>query len=503
MKKYLKLTPLLSVIFVLILLIQACRKYDSSKSGTIQFKMEDAKEWYYGEFKKSSSFKQIDRSSVFAPDQLSVEVKKYPYWDKSIEYSIGGLQVVEMPVVRSFTQIPLAGSSNLTENEQKQIAESSIEKVVFLKTKQGNPVVRLLIFMPDIEYLRIKNFDISHNTMANPDSDFSGYIIVKEWDESIISFRRFKKGKYIKNVKIERMTVQEFAHSKVVQNNSAKTLSSDCGWQYTPIYLNWLTEFSLQGDDPNATAYGSGSVYRGEVAEYIDCGESNSNPYDGCMSIIGMSEVCACEVFGYACDGGGGGGGGGNDGQSDGDVMDQIETDLQDSCFQAAFDKINNAASLGNDIGSILHETFTYWNQHDLYVYQKCISDTAEDARTTPSGGLITIALNECALQNASQEYVAATIYHEILHAYFFAHDRNSGLTQHSDMANKYINAMTNTLMEYFPNLSYQDAEALSWRGLENTQAWQDLVQNDPGRALDIEYLNNKHKRGDWGTKCQ
>lgn len=189
--------------------------------------------------------------------------------------------------------------------------------------------------------------------------------------------------------------------------------------------------------------------------------------------------------------------------QEDADVVDQIEVNLSDSCLQNAVDQINVALSLGNDIGSILHETFTYWDQHDLYIKQRCIQDTATDAETTPSGGLIVITFNECALQNASQEYIAATLYHEILHAYFFAHDRTSGLNQHTDMANKYLAAMINTMMENFPTLSYADAEALAWGGLFETQAWKNLEQADPNKAMDIKFANKKHKNGDWGTKCR
>ncbi len=60
---------LITVIAITSLLaIQACRKFDflkPSKAET-EFTVEDAKEWFYGTFKKSASFKMDDKESIFS-----------------------------------------------------------------------------------------------------------------------------------------------------------------------------------------------------------------------------------------------------------------------------------------------------------------------------------------------------------------------------------------------------------------------------------------------------
>ena len=57
---------------------------------------------------------------------------------------------------------------------------------------------------------------------------------------------------------------------------------------------------------------------------------------------------------------------------------------------------------------------------------------------------------------------------------------------QHTEMANNYIATMSKDLQTMFPNISTTDADALSWGGLGDTQAWRDMLNNDPTKANNI-----------------
>ena len=87
----------------------------------------------------------------------------------------------------------------------------------------------------------------------------------------------------------------------------------------------------------------------------------------------------------------------------------------------------------------------------------------------------VDITLNSDLLPNIAQEFAAKTMMHETLHAMFLANgDARNGILQHNQIANSYIDALANALMSNFPNMSQQDAIALSWSGVDfqNTTAW-------------------------------
>jgi hypothetical protein len=96
------------------------------------------------------------------------------------------------------------------------------------------------------------------------------------------------------------------------------------------------------------------------------------------------------------------------------------------------------------------------------------ICDRAGIARcNVPNGSCI--ALNTFALQYSSQEKITATILHELLHIYLRldAPRTYTSNEQHAAMAGNYVNLLKTSLMRVFPNLSDEDATALSWGGLD------------------------------------
>ena len=121
------------------------------------------------------------------------------------------------------------------------------------------------------------------------------------------------------------------------------------------------------------------------------------------------------------------------------------------------------------------------------------------------------IRLNFAALDNASQEFVTATIYHEIIHA-FMRSNGTSDSSQHELMATDWRDDISNQLQLDYPNLSKEDADALAWGGLVETNQWQTMYNNDINNNTsitgDIAAVNTNHKNvknltnGNYGTPC-
>jgi hypothetical protein len=131
------------------------------------------------------------------------------------------------------------------------------------------------------------------------------------------------------------------------------------------------------------------------------------------------------------------------------------------------------------------------------------------DAKTLPGGvypnAYSRIILSNTNMQHASQEYIAVTIMHEILHAYFALAKWDPTMTDrdirdHRQMANDYVCILADALTEMFPDMPYKEATALSWGGLELTDVYQALPQADRN---EMEATNSYYRLGISGTKCQ
>lgn len=115
--------------------------------------------------------------------------------------------------------------------------------------------------------------------------------------------------------------------------------------------------------------------------------------------------------------------------------------------------------------------------------------------------GNITVYLNADSLKGASKELQAAVILHESIHAIFFARGLNA-LTQHDLMAESYRDKISESLQEYFPNLSATDAAALSWEGLQFTYDWNMASLRGTPSLSNIVNTISKYQKAAVGTPC-
>lgn len=187
---------------------------------------------------------------------------------------------------------------------------------------------------------------------------------------------------------------------------------------------------------------------------------------------------------------------------------DKIVNNLNNPCLSNTLLELteNNYSST---IGQMLNTIWGVSANCDIVFYETDTLDYFKDAKTntTTQGGIIRseIRLNATVLPQASREYVAATMFHETLHASLNLNGSFGNLINHNVMAtNQYVNMLVNTLMAKFPTLELQDAKALAWGGLQDTDAWKlDIKVNNPTLYDDLRIRNSQHRVKTKGTSCQ
>ena len=105
------------------------------------------------------------------------------------------------------------------------------------------------------------------------------------------------------------------------------------------------------------------------------------------------------------------------------DEEDMIIDFLTNPCAKALVDK---APTLANDIATLLNNTFGMNSNVNITFYNKSLGNTTDVAETrcsgSPDGKNSTlncdVYLNDDIISDASQEYILATIYHEVVHAF-------------------------------------------------------------------------------------
>ncbi len=260
--------------------IIACQK-TSDRSVSPEFNTAAAKEWYYGTFKKSAEY---------AGYNATAQGRKQPDWKNGNYTRIGDYEILEFPLNKEKSVVIIDESVGLSEPDKKRIAEAAISKMVFIKNRSGNIIVRETMYIPDLEYLAEHHYDISHNGFGKVDNDFSGTILVKKWNTNTVSRSIVQNGKITRWFKGEasatpasgagRMLctgylVTEYARDCEVHIYSDMMVTEECGEWYT-TGNEWCVADEVPGDD-------------------LPC----SDPSEA-------NEDCVCQYFGVCDDGGGG-----------------------------------------------------------------------------------------------------------------------------------------------------------------------------------------------------
>lgn len=260
-------TNFLKALLLLILCvhINSCRKYDTITRASTQsnkFSVEEAKEWFYGTFVKSDEYKSLNKKKTEPNNGVTIRsfsnslntlvpAQKYPSWKMAITDDKSTYSVVEMPYAseRKYYEIKNEVHSLA---EKQTLAHYSVMHTLFIKDNKGTIFARSVQITPDSAYLRNEKFDITHNSIAQMDNDFSGWVIISAWNGDALRKFKFKNGKIVKALE-ERPSPQESNNSRnLMKVNSGGSSSDPC---YTFMCYQDLPEFA--GDEPfNCRTFG-------------------------------------------------------------------------------------------------------------------------------------------------------------------------------------------------------------------------------------------------------
>lgn len=194
-------TLLKSFVFASLVIFFAigCQKILSDENSnmtnsSISFNAKAAKEWYYNSFVQSADWKST-----------YLEENKLPDWKNAVYSKMGDMEIVEFPLFKEKTNIPIPSNNSLTVAEKIRIANASLTRVIITKDKNSSITIQEVDYIPDWEYLLKKQFDISKVSYGNEVSDFTGKMILKKWDGVDLSIRILVNGRITKTGKIKKL----------------------------------------------------------------------------------------------------------------------------------------------------------------------------------------------------------------------------------------------------------------------------------------------------------
>jgi predicted site-specific integrase-resolvase len=178
----------------------------------------------------------------------------------------------------------------------------------------------------------------------------------------------------------------------------------------------------------------------------------------------------------------------------------ELESKLTNPCFKEVLAELKRNNVYGK-ISEIIQK-FDFkkqglkysviFNENSEFVDRKLIGLNAYT-----EGNVIT--LNSSVLNNASKEYIARVIIHEILHVYI---NNRFGSTDHQEMLNDYVDEIAMFLNKLYQTKE-EDAKILSLLGLQNEKGCYPFLLKDLGISeWDVYNTDQKYKNQNYGKHC-
>jgi len=202
-----KITRSFFLMTILILIVFSCRK-DSMEffkdqdltDPSVALTVDLAKKYYKNlKREKGNSLKDKELQQMF-PSEVN---NKYVMFKKAYVSQTAKLTFVEVPIFynRKVTTLirPAGVSLDKVTAEEAIVAKNSFDRLLIYKNKStGETSQRIVRYIPDYEYLKRHNFDISRNQINRLDSDFTGYLEYSDWDGKAQFMLYFVNGKLFK-----------------------------------------------------------------------------------------------------------------------------------------------------------------------------------------------------------------------------------------------------------------------------------------------------------------
>jgi hypothetical protein len=180
------------------------------------------------------------------------------------------------------------------------------------------------------------------------------------------------------------------------------------------------------------------------------------------------------------------------------ELLFSVGNDVKNNCLLQAINGIINSKY---DLGGIVKDLKL--NSKTVHFIEVTNLPSSVIAQTISySSKEVTIELNLNVLPKLSQELMAVTLYHELLHAYFgvILGKNWSESKEHDEMTdNKYLNLLESIIIKRFPN-SKDFADELIFAGLQNSSYFTSLYDSQKNYANRV--IEN-FKNGTNGTYCK
>ncbi|WP_443940015.1 hypothetical protein [Pedobacter sp. MW01-1-1] len=468
------------------LLIYSCKKEffsnDETKS-TAKLSIAEARAY----FKKLNL--QSKSTNENLSDELTSQVK--PFWHKAIEGSTMISSFVEAPLQLHGTTFSLFAFDEYGESipVDKTISKYVFKRLIMYKQTTGTIVSRVLTYVPDKSYLEKNKYDAT-NARITDLNGFTGYIQVHTLDNRPISIYKYLNGKVITHVKLFRN------RTKMGDSSALKTKGwqISCSPQFQLICSGSGGEDTPEGADKQCVMQQIGEtcdmVWVPDPVTPTEPGEKDepTNPTEEETST-----------------------------EANRDILEDLD---KYPCAKALVGKM---PSLKNSIISLINKAFGKKSMNDLrFRADDALKGTLVDGRfkdinyTPNNEGVFFVDLNPDVLNNASQEYILVTMFHEALHAYveyskktmspsefkaaFGELSSNGGRTLFKEIdghfelaASNYLRGLQDAILSFNPNYDPGRAYDLAQGGVVELSPASKKV-NDQERDTSVP--------GYTGTKC-
>ena len=425
-------------------------------------------------------------------------------WESGVFHEFKDKKILEYFLYEKSIKVIVPVTNKTLKSEVNEILGSVFAKVVFIKTKD-KIVMRELYYVPELNYLQKKNYEISETYFGEKNGDFSGLIFTENTNDEIILISKVKNAKIISSSFPSKGKLYE-KHKLIIVYNRG----------------------------------GDGCIDGGTIEQVVISGNSSNNnsPYDwtGFNPYVEVPYVspfdnpyASCE--GPNCDGNGTGN---NNGTSEttttSNIVDKININENlNECSKNAYYKLLNANI--RDIEHILKKL----GADKLYNVTIASGDTGIANGNTISIAPFSYAITiSTSYEGQTELYRASVLIHELTHAYFkslfddyhngsppnpnaynnfstlyqFYVDKNytgggSTNAHHEQMANSYITIIASALQEFQTGIAVYNSTPLqqvyidlAWGGLYGTPIYASTSALTATDRIRIENVKRAEQSG-------
>ncbi|HEY9005906.1 MAG TPA: hypothetical protein VIM75_07220 [Ohtaekwangia sp.] len=451
-------------------------------------------------------------------------------------------QVLNTSIANGRTQSTTAGELNVSEGVL--LDSTNYSQYAFEYVNTGNRFENLIAIQEnDLVYAYILQYDPDSLWLANSNTNaidlenFTGYIRQLDLNRAIISENYIQGGKSMIDL-----------YDAGTTSSGGRTENIRCCWQTVKSTATSLPMVIIKCDDGSQF-----ELFGEDFANYAACSGNNggANGGDGPGPSTGPSSpipspVTTPQPFNPRPKPIKGGGSGQGTSPSTGIgtlpprgllprspvvigltkkiyylgsvCVDCIENRLKDPCLKKVADKVLNPG-VASTFNKLIQDAFNSTDKVNLILVEGDLSDAlGSTGRAEPDGWFSDIinvrtTLDPSKFKGMSQEYVAATIYHECFHALvnYLSDNKYSQDDDHVAIFTNYLKLLADALEVAFPNSMAQgDAKGLILKaaiGLEQIGDWSptfvDKILSVSGYSRSqIEQIARKHMKSIAGTKC-